>query len=273
MLAPACTTPVEDSGTVATSNDDSASPADTSSPFPLLELEQSPDELVAGVAWLFELGAPEPTWLLDLYTEQLGHGDEDVEGCPGHEMMLIGVVLGCTAESGWTYSGISTYEDIEMDGEALGRSFTGDFRIISPDDEVFSVGGNAHIIAAPGSDLQVWNAMLLGSFHATADEGWLGRGISAYLQYDRYHDWLEIDGLLQSGDVAVDFESLTWGDPSCDEGPMGSIAIRDTSGLWVEWTSACGPCGDVTLDGEVVGEDVCLEVGDVRTELVDKVGW
>ena len=236
----------------------------TSAP-PDLTLAWTAEEAVESVAELLQDGFPDPILLRDLYLELMAYGDTEPGGCPGDPLVMSDeVVLGCTASSGWTYSGISTYESGTGEDARTGWGFSGDFRIISPDSETYTVAGDVHALALHDDEGQSddWNMRMHGSWLSSWHDGSLGRGLSARVDYVRLDTELEISGVMQSGESAVDFERLLYDDTleDCEAGYDATIWIRDPSGLWLTWSNDCGLCGELALDDELVSDAACLDL-------------
>ncbi|GEM_PF-5745257 len=262
------------SGCTASSVQDSAAPASDALAPPDLTLEWTADELVGSLDRLFEYGLPESVSLSEIYLELMAHGDGYVGGCPTDPLVLTDdVVEGCTAASGWFYAGISTWEELSEEEEGVGWGFTGDFRIISPDQEVYTVAGNVHALAPREDPENEWSVAMHGSWHSTWHGGWLERGLSASVEYFRREDQMTLVGVMQADDVAVEFVDVILEQDldTCGGIREAQVAIRDPSGLWVDWQTSCSPCGPVSLDDEVLAESVCLDVTGLFDGLVERV--
>jgi hypothetical protein len=231
---------------------------------PAWELESTPEELVAGLETLLVDGVPSPGPVREHYRELMENGDEAANGCPGNAYTLDDdVVRGCTAESGWFYSGISTWTESEGDGFAR-WSFTGDLWITSPEDLTYTVAGDA----TWHQDQLGVSGELKGSYQSELVDGWIGAGTSADLIFAANDYELTLDGVLGISGVSVNLTEVVW----TEDCVQGTIAVRDASALWVTWVLDCSGCGPVTLDDEVVDDEVCFDLMPYREDLLESLG-
>ena len=241
---------------------------------PGFELEATPEELVAELETLLQWGLPDAGTIRDHYDELMTYGDAEAGGCPGAEHTLDDdVVRGCFAESGWFYSGISTWmeQDVETEeGPALNWFFTGELWITSPKDLTFTVAGD---VSHRSNDFGAVEE-IRGSWVSELHGGWLGSGVSAWLDHTVEDGSQVLAGTLSVAGVYVELVELTRGPRfgSCtEEQAEGQLRIRDASSRWVDWEVGCYGCGPVSLDGEVLAESVCFDLVPALEDLASTV--
>ncbi len=224
-------------------------------------------DMEAALAEALAEGFPEPWTVRDTYLDFFTHGDEI---CPGHDDYIEATWLyGCTAESGYWFSGVSEY--VTMSGSVDLTTYdawqvSGDLLFIDLEGQRFEGGG--HIFANDKTiDSQpAFDAQILGTWIWEGHDGWLGgEGTSSVLDVlGRTNDGkaqLIFDGATSWSGFSLYFEDLVF-TSECDHAVDGNLAIRDPSGAW-HWMSYtdCSPCVDVAFggfDSEVSGE-ACLD--------------
>lgn len=199
----------------------------------------------------------------------------------------------CTTEAGARFDGYGTYivyegEDAYGDGVLYdGAVVYGLGRVTDPDGNVFEAGGAAGALEGTSDEgVTVFISVIEGGFAWDAPEAedtWLSTDLSPSLTiyaavlaaYDLHYVNLNggLNGLsVVDEDAALlptaTFDNVTLADElvgfPCDQEPAGTIAVRDTTGAWfsvrfdvseeLQLTGACDGCGEVTLNGQVVGE-------------------
>lgn len=198
----------------------------------------------------------------------------------------------CTTDGGAYFAGYGfyyLYDDVDAFGDGLlydGAVVTGLGQIVSPDGVTVEVGGTAGLLQGGNEDYDAFISVVQGSFSwdaPEADETWMAEGLRPSLQvyaitapaYDAHY--VKIDGGL---DGLVDEDGQTLAIPTatltgvlladeivgfpCDQEPTGTISVRDPNGAWFavafdvdenqQLTGVCDGCGEVTYNGEVVGE-------------------
>ena len=204
-----------------------------------------------------DAGVPDPEELAEAYLDRFDEGDDD---CPGSSDQLTGTVPpeGCTAESGAFYIGVSTWIETNEDGLET-WAVGGDFEMVASDGRTFEGGGNVEVYYEDVG-VQVSGGHLLGTWRWDgATTGWQ-HGVSSAMVYVAFDngDVLFLDGPIQLGEYALDFDELAW-QKGCEH-PTGGFSIRDQDARWYEVTlDDCSGCGEAVLDGEVLGE-LCPEL-------------
>lgn len=198
----------------------------------------------------------------------------------------------CTTSAGATFSGYGfyyLYENADAFGDGVlydGAVVSGLGEIISPDGDAVVVGGTAGLLEGSTETYDVYISLVQGSFSWDGDGAehtWLDEGLQPSLQvyavvapdYDAHVLTVTggLDGLTDASGQRLDLATVSLNDISiadevvgspCDQEPGGSIALRDGSGTWFSiafdidednvLTGRCDGCGEVTLNGEVVGE-------------------
>ena len=205
---------------------DSGEPAVAWEPteFAPVEAEWSVDEAVAVIEAVAAEPAVDVEDLADTWLALLAAGDSD---CPGSDTQLqLPSLTGCTASTGYRYTGQATFTEMETGAWLL----SGDFTVEGPDGRVFYGGGAAN----DGASGTGWSSNVHGSFGWEGDTGWLGDGISGWWDGAGGDDgapWVELDGGLTWGSDTFWFTTLRREPSTCD-GLTGTLALRDPSGGW-----------------------------------------
>lgn len=229
----------------------------------------------------FGTGFPNGTLLRDTYLGMLSQGDYGE--CPIFTGEYSGPfpddlteqnILGCTASSGYSYSGVCQYDEETFEGEtgttviwALG----GDFELAYPDGARFGAGGGVawqgHR-AADGVDSS-FETTIRGTWFDESSEVWLGQGFSGLFSVRGSETSgipsLGIHGGVAIGDIDLFFDEMSWDWATCDGLPHGQVRLRDTRGYWYVWTleDDCDACGDVIFHGDTNLGELCLDLSSV----------
>ena len=236
----------------------------TSSPAPPL---LSADEALAVLDALYTTGLPDPGVVQASYLEALSHSDES---CPGLELQMNTQPEGCTAESGYHYSGLATYLLTE---EPPGWTLSAEMEITPPSGVVFGAGGAAGLWG--GTTEKGWwrQGNIHGSWQSD-DAPFLAAGFSGSLALfaesagsDRY--MVGMDGAISyGGAVVVDLSMVSARSSECFEYFLGLYQVRDEYGRWYELElSECTGCGEVRQDGMALGEG-CMQTAGAPAALL-----
>jgi hypothetical protein len=221
------------------------------------------EEVGADIATLAGRDLPDPVALRALYLGLLHAGDA---GCPGEDVDDIAdgsiPLEGCTSTTGYTYRGLSEYDEGEAGGWWFGLTL-GDLYITEPDGDLLAV---------------------TGTFSYDGDDGWLGEGGSVAL-------WLEGAATASGRGVALQggvggpqtgsglfFRDLYFGDitgpggqTACGAHPSGGVSVRGNDGRWYDLDlTDCGGCGTVSFEGSALG-DACADLTALGAALLERV--
>lgn len=193
------------------------------------------------------------------YLDLMAQGDA---ACPGSDTQLLGSDLsGCTAASGTFYAGVSVWT--EQDTAPESWRLSGDFEIVDPDGHRF-IGGGASGWQLGADHLATLELSGTWSYPGATD-GWLGTGVSAYWRQttslDGDHVAASLEGGLSYAGVSLWTDGWHYDSTGCPQ-PLGSLDVRDPSGLWfhLDYGDGCGTTAAVTLDGADAGP-VELDLG------------
>ena len=219
---------------------------------------------------------PAPTTIRNAYLSAMSHGDGS---CPGSTVELtnpITAMQGCTASSGWSYQGHSTYSATGTVGQDNSANWwiSADFQIENPDDEALIGGGGVMLsYRKTPSDTSEYVVELYGTWMDESRSDWLGEGISAVLTTQVTETSttprVSIDGGLTAMDTSFHFRDLTLNGEACS-GPSGTIGIHDQTSKWYWVDLDCSPCGPLRHDDQAMGE-ACLEIDDLADTILDAV--
>jgi hypothetical protein len=233
---------------------------------PAAEAQWSAADIEAAIEAAIVDGFPDAGHLQAAYLEVLSHGDT---ACPGHETYIDETWLyGCTADSGYWYSGVSEYVE-ESTSEYEAVAVKGDLRFEDPDGNVFSGGGHAAIATGSMDDQRFTVMELSGSWIWEGDPtaSWLAGGISGS-QNTRIGrsdsvDVIELTGAISFSGVSLDFEHLRLLSP-CDWQPVGVMSIRDPTGIWhrLDYGETCSACAQGSW-GETQLGAVCPDLSPI----------
>jgi len=209
-------------------------------------------------------GLPVCMDLVEAWRSVRAMGDSDPEGCPGEEDHFQ-ALAGCTAESGYWFSGIAQYtHDAFTDNDGAARTHynmvTG-FEIHDPDGLTFSSGGGCGITQVQTDERTTVEAWYHGSAVVEWGEGVLAEGVSLLLYTTLSDESLALDGGVSVGDDTLTFRSFQWG-VGCADGPEGEILIRGEQPYWytIDFGDDCDQCGMLTHHiGTELGE-ACLDL-------------
>lgn len=243
----------------------------------------SGEEALAAMARGVELGIPSPRHVEEQYLELLSHGDEQ---CPGLGNQLIYGAFpdtGCTAQSGYFYSGVSIYlagsdltgtTDPNVDAMLLG----GDFQIEDPSGGVFFFGGQVDWRLETIAEGQAVQANVKGTLGYEGGDPWFADGTSSMLQL-RVNPvatgfMLSIYGGVSGAQEDVWMERLDFSPEACPGGePSGAITVRDEAGGWwrLDYGTACTSCGVLSYPG-IAQADACLDLTGLREPTLAMLG-
>lgn len=257
---------------------DSAQPHDTGAPLPgsvkpSAEAEWSPEQLEQALQALLAQGFPTAREAMGLYLEMLSHGDDK---CPGNaEYIDERNLRGCTAESGYYYSGVSTYERQFMADE-LGNSIrfegsTGDYLFRDPEGHEMEGGGHQTlaIIGSPEAEVDNVLSETSGTFVWQGDDGVFQQPVSSSLQVVAVKRGgvrqLNMLGAVQYMGQSLYFNTDLYEDCAWRT-RAGTVEIRDPSGGWhtLSPQSCESDCMTAHYGGEARGE-VCVSLAPIAT--------
>ena len=234
----------------------------------------TPDEVFEQLDAFFSVGIPDPNAIEASYLEALTHGDET---CPGMELQMNTEPQGCVAESGYWFSGLSTYllVDEEKKGQAItGWTLSGEFEIIDPTGDLFSAGGAAAVTYGTIKEGWTASAYASGSWLMDGEVPFLDAGysgmVSLLAEVTDEHRTVVINGsIAYGGSLVADFDSMYSKSWECPDHMIGLLQVRDEFGRWYQIDmSTCGGCGVVSFDGTELGEG-CLETEALPEMLVE----
>ena len=242
---------------------------------PAAQAQWGAQEIEDAIEAALVTGFPNVWTLHDTYLQMLSHGDEV---CPGHETYIDDTWLyGCTADSGYWFAGVSEYwTEIQSLETAQIESWViaGDFEFRDTEGQALSVGGGitAQHWRELDSDVTGWFTEIQGTWIHQGQGGWLDQGVSGALQTTMTHsesdDEIWLGGAVGFRNIQLYTRQLRMA-RSCDWGLMGDLSVRDPSGAWhaIVFGHECTPCGELSFQGEPLGE-VCPNLqGIVQTLL------
>ena len=221
--------------------------------------------------WLLSQGFPSSRQAMAMYLEVMSHGDSV---CPGNEEYIDATNLrGCTAESGYYFSGVSTYEreffTEEGGNEIIFEGSTGDYLFRNPEGEAMESGGHqtlATVVNPLGQVANIFSAHS-GTFGWAAHDGVYKEKVSGSLQVmvGQHGDQkqLHMQGAISYLDHSLYFETDLWEDCGWRT-DAGVVELRDPSGGWYTLgpQSCQSDCMTATFDGEVQGQ-VCVDLSPI----------
>ncbi len=257
--------------------------ADTGSAVPtFLAEDPEPDLTLEALTTMilqpFGRGTPNGRALRDTYLAMMAMGDAD---CPGSTTNITqDFVLGCTAASGYYYSGVCMYGVIEAQDGAGNRTsiwgLGGDFELADPDGAYFAAGGGVTWEGRTAPDgSQTFTSNIRGTWQDEAQANWLGDGLSCLVdiyggQTAAGAHYVTVDGGIAVGDVDLYFDALTWDwSGACAGAPTGELRFRDTRGYWYAWNLGddCDPCGEVVFHDAVSLGELCLDLTPIGEDI------
>lgn len=253
----------------------SAPSTDTGAPLPgaerpILEPEWDLDALESELTWLLSEGFPSSRVAMAHYLEVMSHGDSV---CPGNKEFIDATNLrGCTADSGYFYSGVSTYERqsfVEQGSLVTFEGSTGDYLFRNPEGDEMEGGGHQtlSVVYTPLGDAHVVFAEHSGSFVWEADEGVYREPVSGSMQVFAAQNvertQLNLLGAISYLDRSLYFQTDLWEDCGW-RSEDGFIEVRDPSGGWYTLgpQSCQSDCMTATFAGEVRGE-ICVDLSPI----------
>lgn len=189
----------------------------------------------------------------------------------------------CRADTGYAYYGFVQYALVE-DFYFWGREWTyeyrwqhGTIRIESPDGAWFAAEGDLEFRDYLGEDgHRTWHQTVWGEYHWDTDVEWLADDVGALIDVENHAGgapvdggpWVALEGSLSRlrGDFdSVEYEGFVYPGAACATEPDGDAWLHDPLGPWyrVAFGGDCDGCGEVTVDGEVVGE-TCPDLSALR---------
>ncbi len=199
---------------------------------------------------------PDPRPLLIGFLDALTYGDED---CPGSATSLPGSTLtGCTADSGWSYSGIA---ELALDEQHF--DLHGDFQLHDPDGAALVGGGGLYHDTRQG-----WFMLFMGTWRDETAADWRRAGVSALLSAGSDATaLLWVDGAYAIGAEVLAFEQFMWSREGC--APAGALLTRSDEGRWIRLDLApdCSSCGIASDDDRELGE-ICVDTTHLETQLL-----
>lgn len=235
---------------------------------PVTEPEWDLATLESELNWLLSQGFPTSRDAMEQYLEVMSHGDSV---CPGNKEYIDATNLrGCTADSGYFYSGVSTYERqffTEENGNEISfEGSTGDYLFRNPEGEEMEGGGHQTlaIVVNPLGEVNNVFSEHSGSFIWQAHDGVYQEQVSGSLQVVavEYGDFkqLHMQGAISYLDHSLFFETDLW--EECGwRSEDGIVEVRDPSGGWFTLgpQSCQSDCMTATFAGEAQGE-VCVDL-------------
>lgn len=262
----ACTTSTpEPADTVDTGSSLPGTERPTTEPvWDLPQLEQEFSTLLAQ-------GFPTSRQAMGLYLEVLSHGDEI---CPGNkEYIEANNLRGCWADSGYFYSGVSTYERqsfVDEGGNTISfEGNTGDYLFRDPEGREMEGGGHQTMAVVVDRSGRVDNVLSehSGSFLWQAHDGVYQEQVSGSIQVvaapQGMFRMLYMVGAIQYLGHSLYFNTTL--SESCEwRGQSGYLEIRDPSGAWYTlYPDDCSSdCMSVSYGGEPQGE-ICLDLSPI----------
>lgn len=192
-----------------------------------------PEDVAAAWTEAMARGWPDAEHAIEVYAELMSHGDTE---CPGStEQLDDSLVIGCTAESGYWYSGVATWSVGEGYGGVYNR-LHGDFWLETDAGLAYRVGGTAYRLDKGES----YTTYLEGTWIWDGDDGPFAGGVSGMAATTvgsvvTVEGALGFDGIAFSADLSVDESSVT-----------GDLSVRDPTHGWHDVTFTGDPCATVT---------------------------
>ncbi|MFT5585212.1 MAG: hypothetical protein ACI9VR_002800 [Cognaticolwellia sp.] len=238
---------------------------------PVIEPEWDAADLEYELTWLLSQGFPNSRQAMALYLEVMSHGDSI---CPGNKEYIDATNLrGCVADSGYYYSGVSTYERqalTEPDGSQISfEGSTGDYLFRNPEGQEMEGGGHQTlaVVVDPLGEVNNVFSEHSGSFAWAAHDGVYREKVSGSLQVVavKYTEsrQLNIQGAISYLGHSLFFQTDLWEDCGWNTN-AGVIEVRDPSGGWYTLgpQSCESNCMTATFDGELQGE-VCVDLSPI----------
>ncbi|MDG1480663.1 MAG: hypothetical protein P8R54_13795 [Myxococcota bacterium] len=236
------------------------------------------------IAVLAGRAIPDPIALRERYLDLLHAGDAS---CPGESVDYIAdgsiPLEGCTSSTGYTYRGLSEYEEGNDNGWWFALTL-GDLYISEPDGASLAIGGTFAYEAHVEDGAATFSGEATGTFSDDGTDGWLAEGGSLAF-------WLSgTSGSSGRGVALVGaiggplvgsglfFEDLYFGDVAgpdgqlaCGSHPSGGLSLRGDDGRWYELVfTDCSGCGRVVFEGQDLGE-TCADITAMGAEILQRV--
>jgi hypothetical protein len=215
-------------------------------PEPAWNASEVEAEIAAGLA----LGMPDPITARDSFFGLFTGADGQ---CPQGSGYSITSFTGCTSSQGYTYAGMSVYQEDGRGGFVLST----DLYIIDASGRRFTGAGQASF----GISEYGLQANMDGIWGYEGEEGWLGQipgfNLSVSLGEDFY-----LQGGLGIGGHYLAFLPLIQLE-GC-EGATGILEVRDPGGLWyrLDFGEGCSECAEVSYEGESLGK-LCPDLSQI----------
>jgi hypothetical protein len=189
----------------------------------------------------FAGGFPDPLSVDVLYTSLFVYGDGQCPGPMGYSVSTP--FQGCQSTTGWEFAGYVEYTSVEEPRSLLLQS---DVTITSPEGERYVGAGKIDY----ASDGDTWTSQLTGTWGMPGAEGWLDlvTGVAIWSTWDGAT--LTAFGGYQGAEDEVYLEDVVWGGGAL----AGTLSLRDPSGYWYDLVLGDGGCGEVSFEGEALGE-------------------
>jgi hypothetical protein len=208
----------------------------------------------AHVDQFFAWGIPDPITVRDAFLSDLSGRDSQ---CPEGVGASTTSFSGCTSQSGWTYTGSSTYVE---DGQG-GFSLAADIYVQDPAGPLFEGGGEVSYMKERGG----LGGKLDGTWGMSGDSGWFGTdpsfALSIYVM-ESTGSVRMIGGLTMDG-TSLNFDNYGY-DVDC-AGPVGRFSLRDPSGWWydADFGDSCSGCAPLTWGDESLGQ-LCAPIAPLQ---------
>jgi hypothetical protein len=250
---------------------------DTSEPDPSTPW-YSAEDLAQILLDLGDMGLPHARALRDTYQALMVNGDDD---CPGSLTEIVGDLEGCTADTGWYYSGLLTYvvEQSTEDGAVQSNFWTDtcDFQIVDPEGLALIGGGDIEArYSVESGGFLVSSSVVKGSWTwPLSEHPWLAQGMSTDLAFrlesgGESGDSLNLWGTLGTEGFDIYMDNLFFGQNCSGQVASGSAWIRQADGTWYElvWADDCSGCFSVRWDfREELGE-ACVDLSTLKSSVV-----
>lgn len=251
------------------------------------EAEWTAEDVGQTITEVFGGGFPNGVLMRDTYMAIMAESDPTL--CPVFASEYTGDypdditeenILGCTATSGYYYSGVCMYDELETTDDAgytLIWGLGGDFLLAYPDGSEFAAGGGVTYTGVRATDgTETFDSTTRGTWYDESLQNWLGQGFSGLFSttggLDADGHWVTVHGGVAVGSADLFFDEVTWTwSDTCDGQPSGVINLRDERGYWYAWTlpDDCSGCGNVVFhDSDDLGE-LCLDLAALGVDIYD----
>ncbi len=237
------------------------------------------DDVEAALIAMTALGSPNPREIGDHFLALLSRGDED---CPGAGPATLGQdnLLGCTADTGYTYTGIGWTFDEQSDpesGVATWWRHGAEFEVLYPDGTRYYGAGQLDIWVERLDGGWAWTSEGSGSWSDPTRVDWLGTPASLAYLAEGTSMGSGLEDITVQGGVSYNGGALHLDDfgfstfDACPALPHGRLRVRDPQGYWVDWDleGQCATCGQLTSGDQDLGE-LCLDLSAWGKVTLDK---